>query len=616
MNNLNLAMVLSLKDKLVGPLNRAVSQAERNFKELETAATKTAKSTATVADNLNKVGRAANSTRQVASEMRKLGDETERAGREMSKLQLLSGSLRGLLRGGMAIGAGTMAFNHVVSDPLRQAANYDTALRQLSNTAFAGQSLAARRAGIGTLNGAITQSVRQGGGTREQALSALNELVSSGVFENASDATAVLPMIMRGATASGADPANIAQIAIRARQNMGVKGAEGLGEVLDRAMAAGQAGGFELKDMAKYLPQQMALGRSLGLNGINGITTLLAANQASVITAGTRDEAGNNLVNLLAKVNSQDTAHDFQKIGIDLTGTLAKANGKGMNSLDAFVSLVDKVVGSDPRFVKAKAAAQRATGTDREAATNAQLDLLQGSSIGKVVQDRQALMALIALMNNRSYLKDVTEKVGNAKGSVNDAAALITEGAGYKFDQRNFEEQRAQTEAMTGANSAVAKLAEAQIDLYQRYPGFATALEGAKVAVTGLGAAAAAAGAMNLLAGRGGAAAAGGFLGGGGTAVASAAAGALSLGAMAAVAAPALASINTNREFVSAVADPSMMGSADFAGALADSVAQSKAMAEAAKAAAERPVQVNVHLDGRQIESTVTGRQDAKARRQ
>jgi hypothetical protein len=619
MNDLNVAMVLSLKDKLLGPLSRAVDQVERDFKGLEQQATKTARASGTTADNLTKVGRAATSTRAAATEMRKLGDEAARANREVSKLEQASGRLRGLMQGMTKGVAGTMAFNHVVADPLRQAADYDTQLRLLSNTAYAGKPLAERRAGMGTLNAAITSAVRSGGGGRDQALSALNELVGSGTFGDVKDAANLLPLVMRGSTASGAAPTDVAQIMIRAKQNMGISSTQGMAEALDKAMAAGQAGGFELKDMAKWLPNQMALGSSIGLRGQSGLTELLAANQASVMTAGSRDEAGNNLVNLLGKVNSQDTAHDFKKLGIDLPGTLSAAQAKGMSSLQAFVALVDKVVSQDPRFAKAKAVADRATGTDKQAALSSQVDLLQGSAVGKVVQDRQALMALVALMGNQGYLADVKGKINNSKGSINDAAALITEGAGFAFDQRNFEVQKAQTDAMTSANSAVVKLAEAQTDLYRRYPGYATAIEGAKVAITGLAAAAGAAGLANLLTAGAGAGAASGLAAGASTAaatVATAATGAAALGATAVLAAPALAAINPNREFVGAVADSTMIGSADFAGALAESMAQTTAAANAAKAAAERPIQVNVHLDGRQIESTVTTRQDQKARRQ
>lgn len=590
MTDINLAMVLSLKDKLVAPLGRAVDQVERGFKNLEQQAARTARSSATVADNLGKLGRTANATRQAADDMRKLGDEAARTNRELGKLATIGQGIRTMMNGVTRGVAGAYAFSHVVAEPLRQAADYDTTLRQLANTAYGGRPIAERRAGMKTLDQSITAAVRFGGGSRDQAVGALGELISSGVFDP-SQAGAVLPMLMRGATASGAQASDLATIAIRARQSMGITDAAGMSELLDRSMAAGQAGGFELKDMAKWLPQQMAAARSIGMRGMSGMTELLAANQASVITAGSRDEAGNNMVNLLGKINSADTSADFKKIGIDLTGTLARANSKGMSSLDAFVSLVDKVVSQDPKYAKAKAAADSATGDERKALLGSQVDLLQGSAVGKVIQDRQALMALVGLMGNRDYLKTVRSTINSSKGTIGDAAGLMMEGAGYAFDQNNFETQKAKTDAMTTANSAVMELAKAQTDLYQRYPGFATALEGAKVAVTGFAAATAAAGVANIL--TGGGAGSGSFAGGLTKSAATMATGVLTLGGMAAVAAPALASINKNREFVEAASDPSIIGSAGMVDALT----------------------VNVHLDGRQIEAAVTKRQDNAARR-
>lgn len=608
MRDLNLAMVMSLKDKLVGPLNRAIGQAERGLKGLERTATTTARSTDAIGGSMERIGRqVVDTSRRASQELRNLGQEAARAGRELGKLDRLRSGAGAAVRGITRGWAATEAFKHVVADPVRQAADYDMQLRMVTNTAYAGRSLAERRAGMGTINAGIIRAIRFGGGSREASLLAFNELVGSGQYAGAEDALSAMPAIMRASTASGAPSVDLARIAISAREQMGIKDAAGLQELLDRAMAAGQAGGFELRDMAKWLPKQMAAGKGIGLNGMSGMTQLLAANQAAVITAGTRDEAGNNLTNLLIKISSQDAKNSFAKAGIDLPGSLAFNTGKGINTLDAFVALVDKVVGSDPRFRSAQKAAMSAKGGDREAATQAQADLLQGSAIGQVVQDQQALMALASLMNNRAYKADVVKQMSNSRGSVDSAAALITEGAGFKFDQRQFEAQNAQTEALTGPNSALAKLAEAQIDLYQRYPGFAQAVEGARVAVSGLAAAAAGAGAANLLLGGRAAAASVAGSAAAGTAAgaaATAATGVLGLGAIAAVAAPMLAAANENRDYVEAVADPSMMGSADFASAMADRLSQ--------------PVKVNVavHLDGRQIEAAVTTRQDQRGKRQ
>lgn len=517
--DLNLAMTLSLKDKLVAPLRQAVDQVEREFKDLERQGDRTATSLNKVAGNLDKISKSAQGTKSAASEIRRLGDDAQRAEGHISRLASASQRLRSFLGGVGGLFAGATAFSAVTADPLRQAADYDTQLRRLANTAYAGRPLAERRAGLGTLNSAVTSAVRFGGGTRDQALSALDTLLAKGGYDDPAAAMGLLPQLMKGATGSGADATQLATIAVRARQSMGVE-AKDFPRLLDMAMAAGQAGGFELKDMAKWLPAQLAAAKNIGSRGLGGVAELLAANQAVAITAGSTDEAGNNLINLLAQINSPSTKKDFLAQGIDLTGSLAKARGRGMGTLDAFVGLVDVVVGKDPRFRRAKAAAAAATVADRGDATAAVADLLQGSAIGSVIQDRQAAMALAGLMNNRDYIKTVGGKIASSAGALDSAAALMTEGAGYAYDQRAFEVQKAQTDAMSSANDAVTKLAQAQTDLYQRYPGFAQVLEGAKVAVTGFTAALAAGGLVRLLGGGGalGGRAVGALAGGGGAA--------------------------------------------------------------------------------------------------
>jgi CO/xanthine dehydrogenase Mo-binding subunit len=56
---------------------------------------------------------------------------------------------------------------------------------------------------------------------------------------------------------------------------------------LNMAMQAGQAGGFELKDA--WRPQAMAAGATAV--GAGRLQRILASMQASVITAGSKDEA-------------------------------------------------------------------------------------------------------------------------------------------------------------------------------------------------------------------------------------------------------------------------------------------------------------------------------------
>jgi len=635
---LKLSLDLSLNDRLVGPLRRALADVRTELRSVQRDFSGIGRSGQDAARGLENVGRQARGVKDAAQGVRELERATRDAERSTSRLAQTFGTVRGLARGLGGLVAGGTAFAHVAAAPVRRAADYDTELRGLANTAYAGQPLAARRAGLSGLDTAITGAVRTGGGTRDRALAALNELVASGVFSSVDEAVRVLPTLQRGGTASGADPVELARIAIRARQTFNIPSAQ-TGNVLGMAMAAGQAGGFELRDMARWLPQQMAAGRSLGLSGMGGLAQLLAANQASVITAGSKDEAGNNLVNLLAKINSADTARDFSKIGVDLPGSLAAARGKGVDGLTAFVNMVDQLVAGDARFQAARSGAVSASGEGRQAAYAAQADILQGSAVGRVIQDRQALMALVGLMNNRGYMGEVLAKTQTGgEGTIADALALFQEGAGFKFDQRAFEVQKAQTEAMNSSNSVIAKLAEAQTDLYQRYPGFAAAVEGARVAITALATAAAAAGAVMLLSrGAGGASVVGGLAGLAGQGVAAAGgAGALALGGAGVLAAGAGGAaagygIYKGLGAIDNAAGTDMIGGigelvanvmAFFGSKEAqDAIAATKLLeaAEAMKAAAAESKAagaVQLHLDGREIYTSVNDLMGQAARRQ
>src|SRR5512137_2020853 len=66
-------------------------------------------------------------------------------------------------------------------------------------------------------------------------------------------ATKAMPSIARAATATGASLEDLSKAGFAAMSNLGIA-AEGLGKSFDIMAAAGKAGGFELKDMAQYLP--------------------------------------------------------------------------------------------------------------------------------------------------------------------------------------------------------------------------------------------------------------------------------------------------------------------------------------------------------------------------
>lgn len=406
---------------------------------------------------------------------------------EMGKFTLGQKAMRGL-QNGTAVAGGVAAGGYVLGKPIGQTMDYGMRLAQMSNTAFTERDTIGRIAGKRELNNAIVNAVRIGGGTRDSAAESLDTLIASGAMSG-KDAMSMLPTLTKAATASGADASELAQIGIRGMQTFGIKPGE-MGQVIDMAITAGQAGGFELKDMAKWLPQQMAAAKLSGISGTAGMAKLLAANQASAITAGTKDEAGNNLVNLLTKINSQDTAKDAQKLGINLSGTLAAARGKGVDSLDAFVGIVDSVVGKNKDYQALQTKLKTSTGSERKAVLESQTDILQGSAIGQIVQDRQALMALVGIMGNRDYMADVQKKTLNGSGAADRNFAVMSNEAGFKVQQAENEKIFATQNAFENLTPIVGSVADGFASVAKEYPNLTAATVAATTALTALAAAA------------------------------------------------------------------------------------------------------------------------------
>jgi hypothetical protein len=433
--------------------------------------------------------------------LRQVDQFARRAEQGLASAARAAGRLgQGVAQGGAALAAGGYVAGRALAKPV----DFEHRLAQMANTAFAEEGVAGRRAGMGRLRGAVDLAVRQGGGTRDGAAEALDKMLASGAIKT-EDAMRLLPTLQKFATASGASTGDLSDIAIRGIQQ-GFFKPEQVEQALDKAVVAGQMGGFELKDMARWLPQMMA--NAAGMKSMGGFERILASAQASAVTAGSKDQAGNNLVNLLQKLNSQDTAQDFKKLGIDLSGTLASAREKGMLPLDAFVQLIDKqVVGKDKRFQALKAKAATAQGSEKADTMDAMADILQASAIGKVVQDRQAMLALVAEMTQRGYIQDVLGGMGKAGGAGKTSFDVVAGTSAFKLQQAANEKDMAASSVLDHVSGPLGNVATKAADLAREFPALATAAVGATMAISAMGAAAGAWAGGRMLFGSGAAAA-------------------------------------------------------------------------------------------------------------
>lgn len=431
---------------------------------------------------------------------------------EMGKVSM-GQRLGNIGRGVAGLAAGATAAGMVLAQPMKKQMDYDRSLAMTSNTAFAERDVAGRIAGKAELNNAVKSAVEIGGGTKEDALGALDTMLASGAVK-ADTAMKLLPTLQKGATATGASTDDLAKIAISAMQQFDIS-EDKIGEVLDKAVAAGQAGNFELADMARWLPKQMAAGKSAGLSGMSGFEALLVGNQQARVTAGTSDEAGNNFANLLAKLTSKETNERFKNLkikgkdgkehGIDFIASMEAQKKKGKNSIEAFMGIMDQVIGQDDKYRELQQKLKGAKKEDQAKLLGEMANLVEGTAIGQVISDREALMALLGIRNNVSLGKEVKESLDKSEGAVDTSHAVIKDTNSYKLEDAKNNVDFAQMEGMKGFNDALGDVSVKIAEYAKAYPDLTGKIVTAGTVVAALSAAAiTAAGSLRLLGGKGG----------------------------------------------------------------------------------------------------------------
>lgn len=516
MAELNLALTLKARDQASRVFQRAQSQIKQSTKAMASA-----RETLGVRSE-HKIQQEINHTIAAYNRLKRSGTATSRelaraAEATRSKIAGLNAEMGKTSWGqrlgnvGTAIasvGAGMAAGAMVMAQPMKKEMEYDRRLAMVSNTAFSDRDVAGRIAGKKELHDAVKSAVETGGGTKEEALGALDKLLASGTVK-AETAMKLLPTLQKGAVATGASTEDLSAIAISAMQQFGIS-EDQIGAVLDKAVAAGQAGNFELADMARWLPQQMAAAKSAGLSGMDGFEALLVANQQARVTAGTSDEAGNNLVNLLAKLTSKETADRFSKLeikgkdgkthGIDFIKSMENEKKQGKNSIEAFGSIMDMVVGEDKRYKALKAKLKTAKKEEQQALIEQMTNLVEGTAIGQIISDRQALMALLGIRNNVELGNQVKEEVTNSEGATDKSHKVVMSTNSAKVEQAKNTVEFAQMEGMKSFNNALGDAATKLAEYAKAYPDLTSTLTAAGTVITALSTAAiAASGALALL---------------------------------------------------------------------------------------------------------------------
>ncbi|HBN1947354.1 TPA: phage tail tape measure protein [Escherichia coli] len=448
--------------------------------------------------------RAMQATREKARALKRELDGVTQAQMKMAKTPVIPERgrfARAAAFGGNAvtIGGGIAAGAAIMAQPVKRQMSYERQLAMMANTAFSDGGLEGRRAGLEQMKSSIRNAVTYGGGTKEDAAETLDALLKDGIsFETASK---WLPELMKYATASGASATDLAKVMIKGKKTFGFRD-EDISTVLNMAIAAGKEGSFELNDMARWLSQQMGAASAAGMKGKDDFVKILALNEAAAITAGSSDEAGNNVVNLLAKLTSKDietaaAGINYNGKGIDFSGTLTEAREHGLNPIDALSSLIDKIVASDKRYqeLQKKLASARDKG-EQTAVYDSMATLLEGFGVGKLVADRQALMALLAYRNNPEYRKKVEDAInqqrtlpeGQRAGDVD--FKFISDTNDFKTGQAKNTLEFSQMDGVKKLADASGTVADAITWAGKEFPGLTTSVVTATTAIKAMTAAA------------------------------------------------------------------------------------------------------------------------------
>ncbi|MCP2016853.1 phage tail tape measure protein [Qipengyuania citrea] len=247
----------------------------------------------------------------------------------------------------------------------------------------------------------------------EDIRSGLDLLMAKGMGLDA--ATQAIGPAGRLATAYKVDIPDAADAAFASVNNLKVAGAE-TARIFDAMAAAGNEGGFEVRDMARHFPSLTAQMQALGEKGVPAVADLSAALQVAMFTAGNADEAGNNVKNLLAKINAPATIRAFEKnFGVNLPAAMKKLTDEGHSSLEAIAMITDKATGGDDK------------------------------KLGFAFEDMQARMGIMALIQNLDEYRRIRAAALNSGGTVDQA-----------FAQRTARDATVQWKAFLGSASALA----------------------------------------------------------------------------------------------------------------------------------------------------------------
>jgi phage tail tape-measure protein len=324
-----------------------------------------------------------------------------------------------------AVGAGAVAI------PAKVSADYQAIIRDIAIKAGV-----ARTDQEAAMSRRVIQSSQDLGMGRNDMADVVNQLVGAGMqLRQALEFAPVAAKFVVGQGSNGVDTAKM----INALQtNARITDPKVLEKALEAVAFQGQAGSFEASDMARWFPQLLSGMAGQGITGMDAVTQLGAMLQVQMKTAGSADEAANNLKNWVEKIGSGDVVKAYQDAGINYDKSLADGIQNGMSTLEASFGLAKKYIeATDPKKAKemAEATAKINKETDPAKAKEMLTSLQQMLRTGDIFADMQVKSALAAYVQNKPLYDQLKKDAGNASGILDKNLAERRDTSSQKWSE-------------------------------------------------------------------------------------------------------------------------------------------------------------------------------------
>ncbi|AXE91710.1 phage tail tape measure protein [Paraburkholderia terricola] len=355
--------------------------------------------------------------RENGIEVDRLDRAYTRLGRTVRGLELkASGQERiaaGRENGRTAIGD-AVKFSAAIAVPATISADYQAIIRDIAIKA--GIARTAQEASMGER---VRRDARDNGIGRNELADAVNQMVAGGM--DVSRALDFAPLAAKFAIGQGATTVETARMIQALQQNAKITDPKQMARAFEAIAFLGKEGSFESADMARWFPVLLAEMQKIGITGQDSVTQLGAMLQVQMKTAGTADEAANNLKNWFSKIGSNETANNYKKAGVDYEAKMREAIGKGWSTLEAsFVLARAYIERTDPAKAKQLAdAATRINGESDLDKRRVQIAAFEDTmKTGDLFNDMQVKAALTAYLQNAELYQKLKKESAQASGEI------------------------------------------------------------------------------------------------------------------------------------------------------------------------------------------------------